>query len=107
MANTPENLAKAREKARFSPNLGKHGKWEKTLLKEELREIFIELVGGRLNELLEILLKKALKEKDSRSLIYLIDQLIGKPESKGQNSSGLPNSVIPMVDVEATRKEYE
>lgn len=68
-----KNIAKAQQ----SPKRGKHGKWSKTIAKEEMREVFEEVIREEWIKLMSIQLKDSKKNRIARH--YTINQMIGKP----------------------------
>ena len=85
MAATRAIAIKNLEKAQVSENRGKHGKWLKTLEKEEQRKRYLEQVAEDFGSVAEVQIKAALGkatkkqlagEKDRKEIIH---QFVGKP----------------------------
>ncbi len=89
----PEPI-KALEKAWQSPNIGKHGKAKKTLMREELKSKATEYLGERLPLLLETI-ESSIKSGDVNAAFKALEHLIGRPEkSIDVTSKGRP---IPLL----------
>lgn len=78
MPATPEQLAKAREKAYLSPRIGKKGKHKATIAKEKAREAFELAQLQRWEKISDAQAKDAIKNYKARE--YTINQIIGKPQ---------------------------
>ena len=72
-----ETALKNIAKAHLSPNRGKHGKWSKTIAKEEMREVFEEVIREEWAKLMQLQLRDSKKNRLARH--YTINQMIGKP----------------------------
>lgn len=66
------------EKAWKSPNIGKHGKWKKTIEKEKRRELFDSMVSQEFGKIIN----------DAKAE-YKLDQFIGKAPDKLEVSGEL------------------
>ena len=82
---TLEQLEEARVLAQLSPDIGKHGKWKKTLEKEALRKQFIDYFGERMVMLMEAI-ETSVKKGDANSAFKALEQLIGKPPDEVEHS---------------------